>query len=355
VNVDVYGLTIQSLYANVHGYQAGNRYAAGASAAAAFGLTRWRFRAMVDRMSESAERWGGVVNTTEGNIGRVDIMAGLEAAYTINDDWRAAFGLKVPLYTHVVGGQVDVPVYASLTVSTHVQLWTPKHAHPPAINAAGADWSGLDERELSGDGRAPALVPVAGKITVFDFWADWCRPCNQLDHALAEVARRHPDDIAVRKVNVVDSDSPAWTAHLAPGSFDLPHVKLFGRDGTLVWERSGSPAALAAAVEDAITGTHVEAATIPSDAVRVDVTVTDDGYTPERIVVPRGRPAVLVFTRTSEKTCAVDVHFALPDGTKIDRRLPLGQPVAIPLRLDQPGEITYACGMDMLHGTIVVQ
>jgi hypothetical protein len=36
---------------------------------------------MVDRMSESAERWGGVVNTTEGNIGRVDWIAGVEATY----------------------------------------------------------------------------------------------------------------------------------------------------------------------------------------------------------------------------------------------------------------------------------
>jgi thiol-disulfide isomerase/thioredoxin len=356
VNVDAYWLTIQSLYENGYGYQAGNRYAAGISAASALGRKTWRFRAMLDRTSESAERWDGVVNTTEGNIGRVDWIAGLEATYLVNDDWRAAFALKVPLYTHVVGGQVDVPVYASLTVSTHVHVWKPKHAHPPPIAAAGADWNGLDEREVSGDGRVPQLTPVTGKVTVYDFWADWCKPCNELDHALADVARRHPTDLAVRKVNVVDSDSPAFGAYLAPGGFSLPHVKLFGRDGTLVWERSGSPAALAAAVEDAITGAHTEPApAIPAEAVRVDVTVTDEGYTPERIVVPHGRPAVIVFTRTSEQTCAVDVHFTLPDGTKIERRLPLNQPVAIPLQVDRPAEIPYACGMDMLHGTIVVQ
>ena len=341
VNVDAYWLTIQSLYENGYGYRAGNRYAAGASAASNLGAKRWRFRAMVDRLSESAERWNGMVNTTEGNIGRVDVMAGLEATYSINDDWRAAFAVKVPLYTHVVGGQVDVPLYASLTLSTHVHLWKPR------VGGTPADWTGLDKRDVS------TLEPVPGKLTVFDFWADWCVPCAQLDHALEDVARRHPGDVAVRKINVVDSDSPAWAKYLAPGNFNLPHVKLYGRDGKLVWERTGAPPMLAAGVEDAITGAHVSAA--PPVPGGIAITVTDDGYTPAHVTIPRGQPVTLVFTRTSEHTCAVDVHLQLPDGTKIDRKLPLGAAVEIPVRVDVAGDITYSCGMNMLHGTITVQ
>jgi len=379
VTVDAYFLTLQSLYEDGYGYKAGNRYAAGLGAASDLGTSSWRFRSTLERSSESAESWSGVVNTTEGNIGRSDIIAGVEAAYRLNDDWRAALALKVPLYTHVVGGQVDTPLYVALTISTHVHLWRPTHAHPPPVAAAPADWTGLDKRDAATDGSAVPLTPVAGKLTVYDFWADWCKPCIELDHELAEVARRHPGDVAVRKINVLDGDSAVFTRYLAPGGFNLPHVKLFGRDGKLLWERSGGPPMLAAGVEDAITGAHVSEPPTPSNpapitpapapaapfatpsepprpkAMRIEITVTDSGYTPARIEIPRDRDIVLVFTRKSEKTCAVDVHFTLPDGTRFDRRLPLGQPVEIPLHIDRAGEIPYACGMAMLHGTLVVR
>jgi hypothetical protein len=135
---------------------------------------------------------------------------------------------------------------------------------------------------------------------------------------------------------------------------------LFDREGKLLWERSGAPPMLAAGVEDAITGAHVTPQPAPPakplapTAVRVAITVTDAGYEPARITIPRGRLVVLVFTRKSEKTCAVDVHFTLPDGTKVDRKLPLGQAVEIPVQIERPVEVPYACGMNMNHGTIVV-
>ncbi|HEV7556322.1 MAG TPA: cupredoxin domain-containing protein [Kofleriaceae bacterium] len=382
VTVDAYVLTLQSLYENGYGYKPGNRYAVGLGAASDLGTTSWRFRTTLERSSETAESWSGVVNTSEGNIGRSDIIAGVEAAYRVNEDWRASLALKLPLYTHVVGGQVDTPVYVALTVSTHADLWKPKHVRPPPISTPSADWTGLDKQDPSTDGAAVPLVPVLGKITVYDFWADWCQPCGELDRELAEVARRHPDDIAVRKINVIDDDSPSWHTYLAAGGFSLPHVKLFGRDGKLVWERTGAPPMLAAGVEDAITGAHVEpegptvpavepeqppptepqppspplqVKPVPPKPMRVAITVTDAGYSPARVEIPRGRSVVLVFTRKSEKTCAVDVHFTLPNGTKIDRRLPLGQAVEIPIRIDRAVEIPFACGMDMVHGTIVAK
>lgn len=64
--------------------------------------------------------------------------------------------------------------------------------------------------------------------------------------------------------------------------------------------------------------------------------MTDDGYRPAAISIGRGEPVVLVLTRRSERTCATDIHLALPDGTRIGWQLPLGEVVEIPLRIDRP-------------------
>jgi len=82
--------------------------------------------------------------------------------------------------------------------------------------------------------------------------------------------------------------------------------------------------------------------------------VTDAGYVPKRVDLARGTPVVLVVTRKSDKTCATDMHFRLPNGARIDKQLPLNTAVEIRLRIDTAATITYACGMDMVHGTIVV-
>ncbi len=140
------------------------------------------------------------------------------------------------------------------------------------------------------------------------------------------------------------------------GDYTLPHLKVFGRDGKLLWEHSSPPLVLTGEVEKLVTGGTSRATATPvPGARRIQITVTDVGFAPERIQIRHGEPVTLVFTRKSEKTCAVDVHFALPDGTRIDEELPLGKPVEIPIEIDRAGDITYACGMDMNHGTIEVE
>lgn len=90
-------------------------------------------------------------------------------------------------------------------------------------------------------------------------------------------------------------------------------------------------------------------------AKRIVIEVTDAGYSPKNVVVPRGVPVVLSITRKAGKTCATDIHFVLPDGTRVDEQLPLGKTVEIPLTIDRAGTIRYACGMDMIRGTLEVK
>ncbi len=88
------------------------------------------------------------------------------------------------------------------------------------------------------------------------------------------------------------------------------------------------------------------------EAQDISVTVTDASFDPERVTLRAGAPARITFTRTSDKTCATTVVFA---SLNIRRELPLNVPVTIAFSPDKAGEIAFACGMDMLKGSLVVE
>lgn len=75
------------------------------------------------------------------------------------------------------------------------------------------------------------------------------------------------------------------------------------------------------------------------------------GFEPARLTVPAGVPLQLTFIRTTDATCATEV--VIPD-LKLRRALPLNQPVIVEIPARPAGELAFACGMDMLKGTIVV-
>ncbi|MGE0548831.1 MAG: cupredoxin domain-containing protein [Kofleriaceae bacterium] len=91
-----------------------------------------------------------------------------------------------------------------------------------------------------------------------------------------------------------------------------------------------------------------------SNGDRIAISVTEKGFEPENVSVPSGKPVTLVFTRKTDSTCAKEVVIPL-DGNKIEKALPLNEPVAIDVTFPKAGQVTYACGMDMVKGTVVVQ
>lgn len=80
--------------------------------------------------------------------------------------------------------------------------------------------------------------------------------------------------------------------------------------------------------------------------------VVKGGYTPDTIVVERGRPVRLNFRREETATCSEMVLF--PDFDK-SAKLPTGETVAIDFLPEKPGEYEFSCQMGMLKGRLIVE
>lgn len=85
---------------------------------------------------------------------------------------------------------------------------------------------------------------------------------------------------------------------------------------------------------------------------RQEVTVTvKGGYVPEVIRVQPGVPLRLLFRREETSACSEEVVFP---ALGIRRHLPAFETTAIDLPPSAEGTLPFACGMDMMHGTLVV-
>jgi len=82
----------------------------------------------------------------------------------------------------------------------------------------------------------------------------------------------------------------------------------------------------------------------------VHVTVKG-GYSPDRILARPGVPIRLHFDRQEESPCSEEIVF--PD-FGVRRSLPAFATTTIDLPAKPSGSYSFACGMDMLHGTLVV-
>lgn len=75
------------------------------------------------------------------------------------------------------------------------------------------------------------------------------------------------------------------------------------------------------------------------------------GYDPDTIVVRRGKPVKLNFTRQESALCSETVVF---DKLAKSARLPEGEVVSIEFTPDATGDIPFQCQMGMLRGKVIV-
>jgi copper chaperone CopZ len=95
---------------------------------------------------------------------------------------------------------------------------------------------------VSFDGSKPIDVPAIlapNKITVLDYWAEWCSPCHLLEARLQHLLKENPN-MAVRRVNVGKWDNAA--ARQATKEFRLealPYVRVYDARGKFVDDVTG--------------------------------------------------------------------------------------------------------------------
>lgn len=75
-------------------------------------------------------------------------------------------------------------------------------------------------------------------------------------------------------------------------------------------------------------------------------------FTPASITLKAGQPARLHFRRGDAATCADEV--VIPE-LNIRKKLAANQTVTIDIPAQQARTLEFACGMDMMKGTVVVQ
>ncbi len=88
----------------------------------------------------------------------------------------------------------------------------------------------------------------------------------------------------------------------------------------------------------------------PADAKRV--ILSKNGYSPATVTFKKGEPMKIAFYRSDEENCGGEVVFK---DLNITKKLPVGEVVVVDLSDLKASEVSFACGMGMYKGKILVQ
>jgi plastocyanin domain-containing protein len=92
-------------------------------------------------------------------------------------------------------------------------------------------------------------------------------------------------------------------------------------------------------------------ATQRDGAQTATVEISSKGFEPDSLKLKAGAPAKVTFVRKTDETCAKEV--VIKD-YGIERKLPLNEPVTVEFT-PRKGEFTFACGMNMVKGKLIVE
>ena len=228
-----------SVYENGFGYRGRSSINAGLGVAHSLGLKDWRFRAQMIGRHETPAQWS---EQDARNSGLSDLLASLGIAYMISPRFLLNLDMKKTVFQQSRGGQLQMPglLGLGLSYSFDDDAATPSHephAHDALTPIKGEDID-VSDAALAGASYRLQDVLVLGKVTVLDYWAAWCHPCEHIAQTLSQLASQD-QKLAVRKIEVPDFDGPVAIEHLK-GLSALPIVRIYGPQGSLLHELVGT-------------------------------------------------------------------------------------------------------------------
>lgn len=84
----------------------------------------------------------------------------------------------------------------------------------------------------------------------------------------------------------------------------------------------------------------------------IEILLEDGVYTPARIEVAANKKFTLRFLRKDPSPCAEKVVFDKLDKSLV---LPVNQPVELELNIEEAGEYSFTCDMQMYRGSLLVK
>ena len=106
----------------------------------------------------------------------------------------------------------------------------------PALSAAeNDDWTGptFEFENMDGENMTQADVFTDGKLYLIDFWASWCRPCQQYLPHLADLVDEFGDRGLVVVIFCIDEAGTISTARAMLAGEDYPFTVLFDPEGSV--------------------------------------------------------------------------------------------------------------------------
>lgn len=93
-------------------------------------------------------------------------------------------------------------------------------------------------------------------------------------------------------------------------------------------------------------------AALTSSGYQEQMVLVKGGYTPDAIVVERGKPVRLSFVRQESASCS---EMVLLPAFNRSAKLPEGETVSVEFLPTEPGEYEFTCQMGMLRGRLIVE
>ena len=147
-------------------------------------------------------------------------------------DWRVQFDHD----SHVLQVEKDQPIRLSKVdpqfVASSDAVAKGAYARAAADDAARAKAAELQKERIRivSDGGQEVDLPslmAPGKITIVDFYAEWCGPCRRISPQLEKLAKTDPD-VFLLKIDIVNWNTPIIRQF---GIESVPNMRVFDRTG----------------------------------------------------------------------------------------------------------------------------